>query len=129
MDTPVTGTPRLLLRVEGLVVLLASLFAYDAIGAPWIVFAALLLAPDIGLLGYLAGPRMGAAAYNAVHTYLAPGILAAIAWLGTHPQLWPVCLIWMAHIGMDRTVGLGLKYPAAFSLTHLGTVGRGAPTA
>jgi len=129
MDTPVTGTPRVLLRIEGLVVLVAAIAAYSALGASWVLFAALVLVPDIGLLGYLAGPRVGATVYNAVHTYLAPGMLGAVAWVARQPHLWPVCLIWMAHIGLDRMIGFGLKYSAAFHLTHLGSVGRIAPTA
>jgi hypothetical protein len=124
MDTPVTGTPRLLLRLEGLVVLVASIAAYNALGASWMLFALLLLVPDLGLLGYLAGPRVGAVAYNAVHTYLAPGVLGLAALVTGRTELWPICLVWMAHIGMDRTLGLGLKFSTAFRFTHLGTVGR-----
>jgi hypothetical protein len=30
----------------------------------------------------------------------------------------------LAHVGMDRAVGYGLKYPTAFGRTHLGVVGR-----
>ena len=30
-----------------------------------------------------------------------------------------VALIWLAHIGMDRLLGYGLKYPSAFKDTHL----------
>jgi Domain of unknown function (DUF4260) len=129
MDTPVTGTPRLLLRLEGVVVLVAAVAAYRTLGASWLLFALLLLVPDVSLLGYLGGARVGAIAYNALHTYLAPAILASIAVLADRPALWPICAIWMAHIGMDRSIGLGLKFPAAFNLTPLGSVGRRAPTA
>ena len=124
MDTPVSGTPRVLLRMEGLVVLAAALVAYNAIGGSWLLFLLLILVPDLGLLGYLAGPRVGALTYNSVHTYLGPGTVAAIAHFGNVQSLWPLCLIWMAHIGMDRTLGLGLKFSSAFQETHLGRVGR-----
>ena len=107
MDTPVTGTPRLLLRLEGLCVLIAAAFAYHLAGASWLLFAILILAPDIAMLGYLAGPGRGAALYNAVHTYAGPAILAAIGHFGEFPTLLPLCLIWTAHIGMDRAVLLG----------------------
>ena len=30
-----------------------------------------------------------------------------------------LALIWVAHIGMDRLMGYGLKYPSAFKDTHL----------
>lgn len=124
MDTPVTGAPRWLLRLEGLVVLVAGVVAYRALGGSWIAFAALFLVPDISLLGYFAGSRVGAISYNFVHTYLAPGVLAAFALIGGRPELWPICAIWFTHIGVDRALGLGLKYAAGFGFTHLGAMGR-----
>ncbi len=123
MDTAVSGTPRRLLRAEGLAVLLASVTGYHAIGASWTLFAAVILLPDLGLLGYLAGARIGALAYNTVHTYLGPAALAALAYGAVIPGAWPICLIWIAHIGLDRALGLGLKYPSAFHATHLGALG------
>lgn len=125
MNTPVTGAPRVLLRVEGLAMLVAALLGYQALHASWRLFALLLLIPDVALVAYLSGPRVGALAYNAMHIYLAPGVLAVLAYLNVVPGAWPICLVWMAHIGMDRMLGLGLKFPSAFRDTHLGTVGRG----
>jgi len=129
MDTPVSGTPRVLLRVEGLAVLIGAVVGYQASGASWALFVVLLLVPDLGLLGYLLGPRPGAVAYNAVHTYLGPFVVAVIAYAYPAPAAWPVCLIWIAHIGMDRALGLGLKFPSAFGHTHLGMVGSAKPAA
>jgi hypothetical protein len=31
-----------------------------------------------------------------------------------------MALIWLAHIGMDRMLGYGLKYSGGFKDTHLG---------
>ena len=129
MDTPVSGTPRLLLRLEGLVLLTAAIIGYHELHGSWWLFALLLLVPDVALAAYAAGPRIGAMGYNAFHSYLAPAVLAAIAYATRLPVLWPFCLIWFAHIGMDRAFGLGLKFPTAFRDTHLGPVGRIAPTA
>ena len=39
-------------------------------------------------------------------------------WLGVTPSVW-VALVWAAHIGVDRAVGYGLKYPTGFKHTHL----------
>ena len=128
MNTPVSGTPLLLLRLEGFVLLVAAVVAYHLIGGSWLRFGLLLLVPDIGLAGYAANPRVGAAAYNALHTYMAPGALAVLGLSGVVTGVWPLCLIWIAHIGMDRALGLGLKFATAFGHTHLGTVGRAAPT-
>ena len=124
MDTPVSGTPRILLRAEGLVALVIATLAYRQLGASWGLFALLFLVPDLALIGYLGGPRMGALLYNACHTYLAPAALAALAYAGVLPNAWRLCLIWVAHIGLDRALGLGLKFGTAFRDTHLGPVGR-----
>jgi len=124
MDTPVSGAPRTLLRVEGLVVLVAAIAAYRMVSGSWLLFGALFLVPDVGALGYLAGPSAGARAYNAVHTYLAPGLLAGAMGLGLVPVYWQVPLVWIGHIGFDRALGYGLKYPTSFRDTHLGQLGR-----
>ena len=124
MNTPVTGTTRVLLRIEGLVLLIAAVVAYQALSASWLRFALLFLVPDVALVGYAIGTRAGAIAYNAAHTYLAPASLAALAFFNITPSAWPICVIWIAHIGMDRALGLGLKFSSAFGDTHLGRVGR-----
>jgi hypothetical protein len=117
-----TGDVRVWLRVEGLAVLVAAVWLFATAGYSWLLFALLFLAPDLSFAGYLAGPSIGAAAYNAVHSYVAPILLAAVlaaAGAGT-----AVPLIWAAHIGFDRSLGYGLKYPSAFADTHLGRIGR-----
>jgi hypothetical protein len=120
----VSGSVRIWLRLEGLAAATAAVYLYARGGHSWILFAALFLAPDLSFAAYLAGPRVGAAAYNALHSYLGPlalavGLLAA----GASPAL---ALIWAAHIGFDRTLGYGLKYPTNFGDAHLGTIGRRA---
>ncbi len=124
MDTPVSGTPRLWLRLEGVCVLVAAVTTYHALGASWWMFGALLLVPDVSMLAYVFGPRVGAAGYNALHAYVGPAVLAAYAYGTGMEAAWPICLIWLAHIGMDRALGFGLKFATAFGHTHLGTVGR-----
>jgi hypothetical protein len=124
MSTPVTGTPKVLLQLEGLVVAIVAIVLYNQLDAGWLMFAVLFLLPDVGLLGYLVDARTGAIAYNAVHTYVVPAALAfSKPWLG--PTVWPLALIWIAHIGLDRTLGLGLKFATGFQHTHLGTAPMG----
>ena len=113
----VTGTPRALLRLEGGALLVASLVAFASLELSWVLFVALFLVPDLSMLGYLAGPRTGAAAYNAAHTLLVPAALAAVA-VADH-RFVALALIWCAHIGFDRVLGYGLKYETAFRHTHL----------
>jgi hypothetical protein len=119
----VTGPVRTWLRLEALVVLAASVLLYQRFGGTWGLFAALFLAPDLAMLGYLVNARWGAHCYNAAHSYLTPLLLAAAAWLSTGAFPGPL-LIWTAHIAFDRALGYGLKYPDAFGATHLGQLGR-----
>lgn len=116
----VTGNPRVLLRLEGAVVLAAAAFAYAWVSGGRAMFAALFLAPDIFMLAYLAGPGIGATVYNAGHTYIAPTVLAAFGLSQAQPFALEIGLIWIAHIGFDRLLGFGLKYQTAFGRSHLG---------
>nr|WP_314074087.1 DUF4260 domain-containing protein [uncultured Roseococcus sp.] len=124
MSGTTKGAPRALLRFEALFVLIAASVAYARLDASWWMFAALFFAPDLSMLGYLAGRKAGAAVYNLGHWYGLP--LACIAWgvFGQAPQILAVGLIWVAHIGLDRTLGYGLKYTDGFGVTHLGLVGK-----
>ena len=114
--------PRILLRLEGAAVLALVVAGYRASGGNWWLFALLLLAPDLAAIGYLAGNRVGAATYNLVHTYVLPLALLGYGLRGASPLALSLALIWLAHIGMDRAVGYGLKYATAFKDTHLGRV-------
>lgn len=112
------------LRLEGGVLLGAAVAAYAGLDAGWLKFALLFLLPDVSFLAYLAGPRVGAAGYNVLHSYALPLALVVTAEATAQAGLLPVALIWLAHIGFDRMLGYGLKYPTAFQDTHLGRMGR-----
>ena len=115
----VTGAPNSILRAEGAAVLAASAAGYVTTGAGWWLFAVLFLAPDLFMLGYLAGPRVGAAVYNAGHTYAVTLAVVGLGlWTGA-PLVAAVGLIWTAHIGFDRMLGYGLKQARGFKATHL----------
>ncbi|HEY4920294.1 MAG TPA: DUF4260 domain-containing protein [Xanthobacteraceae bacterium] len=122
----VAGIPRLLLRLEGAALLIVAIAMFWQRGGSWRLFAILILAPDLSFFGYLAGPRVGAIVYNAVHATLAPIALALSGVFAASPTTIAVALIWLAHIGADRMLGYGLKYASGFGLTHLGRVGRAA---
>lgn len=114
--------PGLLLRVEGATVLIGAVALYFQQGGGWLLFVVLLLAPDLSALGYLAGPGVGSVCYNLVHTYAGPAaVIAAGLLAGAALPVW-IGLIWTAHIGMDRMLGFGLKYPTVFQDTHLNRV-------
>jgi hypothetical protein len=119
-----SGPVRTLLRLEALALFLAAVALYVHSGAGWKLFAILILVPDLSMVFFLGGPRIGAMAYNAAHSTLGPIALAAASFFISQPLLMPIALIWAAHVGIDRALGYGLKYPSAFGDTHLGRIGR-----
>jgi hypothetical protein len=96
----------------------ASLLLYGELRANWVLFVVLVLAPDLSMLGYLLGLRFGTALYNLVHALVVPLLLIALSIFYQQFWLLPYGLIWTAHIGLDRLLGFGLKYPTRFSDTH-----------
>jgi hypothetical protein len=117
--TSLLTTPRLLFRLEAAALFAVGLLLYGKIGGNWLVFAVLLLLPDVSMVGYMGGDRVGAAIYNLVHLYLWPSILAAFGILVTSEATLALALIWFSHISMDRTLGYGLKLPTGFKHTHV----------
>jgi hypothetical protein len=112
--------PAALVRLEGLTVFITAIVLYASLGANGWLFLLLLLAPDFSAIGYALGTRIGALSYNAAHTYVSPLLLVAISVVFNWETGLPLALIWFAQIGMDRTVGYGLKYASGFKDTHLG---------
>jgi hypothetical protein len=123
-----TGGPRTLLRLEGLTLFAGMTLLYAVWGGSWWIYAILFLVPDLSFAAYLAGPKAGAIVYNATHSYMAPMTLMVTGFGGESPLILSIAMIWLAHIGIDRALGYGLKYSAGFGFTHLGRIGRTAPT-
>jgi hypothetical protein len=115
----VVGAPRRLLKLEGATLLAGALIAYATTHEPWWLIPLTLLAPDLLAIGYLAGRRAGANLYNLAHITPLPGALLVVAWSQHSPLAAAIGLIWLAHIGMDRLLGYGLKYHDHFQHTHL----------
>ena len=123
MTLPV-ATVRGWLRIEALAAFVAGLALYGWLGGPWLAVLPLLLLPDVSMVGYLRGPRLGALTYNVVHNWaLGLGVLG----LGLASGATPVSIlgaVLIAHVGMDRALGYGLKLSTSFQDTHLGRIGR-----
>ncbi len=114
------------LRLEGLAVLVAGAVAFGQLGGEFLWFLPALLVPDLAIAGYLGGPRIGAFVYNLVHNW-AFGL--AIAAAGLALGIIPLALagtILIAHTGMDRAAGYGVKLASGFGDTHLGRIGKSA---
>src|SRR5689334_314819 len=93
-----SSLPSVLLRLEGLTVLLGAITLYAHQGGNWLIFALLLLVPDLSTIGYVFNPRVGSITYDIVHFYGGPAVLLALAVAGNLPAGIQVALIWFAHI-------------------------------
>lgn len=126
MSGSADGGVRALLRLEGLALLAGAAALYWRVGGDWKQLAILFLAPDLSFAGYVGGPRIGAAAYNTMHSTALPIALAAAGMALDVTVALQIALIWLAHVGFDRALGYGLKYGDGFGFTHLGRIGRNA---
>ena len=114
-----TGAVRGILQAEGALLLLAALVLYGQVSGDWLLFAILFFVPDLSLIAYAGGPRLGAFIYNLAHSSILPLGFSIAAFAAQRLDLLPFTVIWLAHIGFDRMLGFGLKYGSAFGDTHL----------
>lgn len=121
------GQPILWQRIEAAVILLVCAALYYHLRLNGWLFLLLILVPDLSMVGYMKSPAVGGALYNFAHNYGVPLLVLTTGWALASEVLIVVGLIWLAHCGMDRAVGYGLKYPTHFQHTHLGKIGRDRP--
>ncbi len=110
----------MVLRIEGLVLFAASIALFAAQGQAWWLYPALLLVPDIFMIGYLRNTKLGSIVYNLGHSYPAAAIVTALGFIFGSEVTIALGAIWFGHIGWDRMLGYGLKYGTSFKHTHLG---------
>jgi hypothetical protein len=123
-DGIVIGTPRRWLRVEGAALVAGSLITYSTTDRAWWLVPLTLLLPDLTMVGYLRGAHIGSYLYNLGHSIPLPAAIVAIGWWQDKSLVVALGLVWLAHIGLDRLFGYGLKYDDHFQHTHLGRLGR-----
>lgn len=75
-----------MLRAEGTALFFLSVYLYSMLHGSWWLFALLFLTPDIGILGYFFGPKVGGIVYNSFHTKVGPAFVA-IYGIGMHETL------------------------------------------
>lgn len=112
-----------LLKSEAVGILILSLLFFSLTSFPWWYFPALILLPDISMIGYLKNPRFGAILYNLFHHQGLAALVIAMGWVGDSRMILLIGSILLGHSAMDRVVGYGLKYPDSFHHTHLGKIG------
>lgn len=115
---------NLLLKLEEAAIFLFCIFLFSHLNFAWWWFPALLLLPDIGMIGYIISPKVGAFTYNLLHHRFVAALIAVYA-LNYGNDNWKlIAIIMFAHISFDRMMGYGLKHADSFNNTHLGMVGK-----
>ena len=118
-DDTVVGALRLWLQLEGATLLVGSLVAFSTTHRSWWLVPLVFFLPDLFMAGYLGGTRIGANVYNLAHSTPLPALIVGYGWSQHRPLLLALGLVWLGHIGMDRLLIFGLKYPDHFQQTHL----------
>ena len=113
-----------ILRAESVAIFVGGVLLFLQLNGNALWLLPLLLAPDVSMAGYLGGPRLGAVTYNLVHNLVTALGLLAIGWFVPIAPLALAGAVLIAHVGMDRALGYGLKLPTDFKDTHLGRIGR-----
>jgi Domain of unknown function (DUF4260) len=123
------ANPIALQRLEGLALSIAGVWIFAFSAESWWLFGLLLLVPDLSMVGYLRNPAVGAATYNLGHSLIGPALLTGWGVFADSSLLLALGAVWLAHVGVDRLAGYGLKYADGFHHTHLGVIGPGEGTA
>ncbi len=107
------------LKIEQLAILVAAIMIYYKLDYSWLWFAILFLSPDIFMISYLFGNKVGAISYNFIHSYILTIGLALIGYFFKIEWCIMLGLIFTAHAALDRFLGFGLKTFEGFKFTHL----------
>ena len=121
MDRPVD----VILRAEQVAILATGIVLWIANGGPPLLLIPAWLLVDLSMIGYLGGPRLGSITYNAAHNLVLPLALLGLGWWTDTGWMVLASGVFLTHIGLDRTLGYGLKLPTDFRDTHLGRIGKG----
>ena len=113
-----------LIKLEQIALFVFAIFLFSRTDYAWWWFLALILLPDISMVGYLSGPRTGSILYNTFHHQALAIIALCLGWQMEYDWLFLAGIILLGHSSMDRIFGYGLKYPDAFKHTHLGWIGK-----
>jgi Domain of unknown function (DUF4260) len=113
---------KTLLKIEYAAEFILGIFFFKLLNYAWWWFPVLLFTPDVSMIAYLINPKMGAWLYNFIH-HKALAIICIIGgFVFFNNPLSLIGAILLAHIGMDRFFGFGLKHETAFKDTHLGKI-------
>lgn len=112
-----------LIRIEEAAMFGFSIILFIQTEFAWWWYPLLILAPDIGMLGYLAGNKIGAWTYNLFHHKAVALLVLCFGWYLGNEWGELAGIILFGHSSLDRIFGYGLKHLDSFKHTHLGWLG------
>lgn len=114
---------KTVLKLEEILMFVLGIYLFNQLDYAWWWFLVLILAPDIGMIGYLFNNKIGALTYNLFHH---KGLAILVYLAGVYFSI-PLCqligIILFSHSALDRAMGYGLKFDKGFKFTHLGEIG------
>lgn len=113
-----------LIKIEEVGMFALSIFLFNQIEFAWWWYPALILAPDIGMMGYIINPKVGAFTYNLFHHKGLAIFIMFIGWYFHSDWMGLTGIILFGHSSLDRFFGYGLKFADSFQNTHLGKIGQ-----
>lgn len=112
------------LKVEEAAQFILGILVFCQLDFAWWWFPALILLPDIGMVGYAFNTQIGARIYNIFHNKAIAIALYLTGIYLANPIMSLIGIILFSHSALDRIFGYGLKYPDNFKNTHLGKIGK-----
>ncbi len=114
---------KTIIKLEELGMFFFSIYLFSLLSFPWWVYPLFFFAPDLSMVGYIGGPRLGAISYNLIHhKAIALGLYVVGIFLYM-PVISLIGILFLGHSSLDRVLGYGLKYGDSFNHTHIGTIG------
>lgn len=110
------------LKLEELAQFVFGIYLFSTLDFAWWWFLVLILLPDMSMIGYALGNKIGAYSYNFFHH---KGVAILVYLLGIYlgsSVVELIGIILFSHSAMDRMFGYGLKYTTSFNDTHLGKI-------
>lgn len=112
------------LQLEEIGMFLFGVFLFSQLDFAWWWFFALILAPDLSMIGYFFGNKTGAFFYNLFHHRAVAVLFYVLGFYYSNNWIQLTGIILFAHASMDRVFGYGLKYETGFKFTHLDEIGK-----
>ncbi|PKB16941.1 DUF4260 domain-containing protein [Flavobacterium sp. 5] len=113
-----------IIKLEELGLFILGIYFFNQIDYAWWWFLVLILVPDLSMIGYIFGDKIGAVCYNIAHHRGIAVILYLSGVYFSNAEIQLLGVILFSHSAMDRILGYGLKYEKGFKYTHLGEIGK-----